>query len=366
MTTMIITLTLGSFIACGDKEEDTGTVTDTATTEETDTEETDTEETDTEETDTEETDTEETVTDADGDGFEAADDCNDDDASVNPDAEDTVGDGVDNNCDGIDGLDTDEDGYASITSGGDDCDDTNPDRNPGATEVEGDFVDQDCSFSQLNLDTTCSGYTAVRLTGPWWSWDVATGPEATDPDGDGIFTVEFENVLTEPLEYKWVVDGQFEADLTNAGFCADLTNPSGGFTNRIWMPGDGNTIEYPGTCFECGQTDWTSQQPVTIDLYTDATAAEASIVGPWWNWDAAQGPSATKIADGHFQFSLDPAPVENMEFVFVVDGNWEALVGADAGPTCNAINTDYVNFFNRFWLVGSGDQSYVFNSCANQ
>ena len=183
-------LTFGLFTACGDKEEDTATTTDTATTEETDTEETD----------TEETDTEDPITDADGDGFEGDDDCNDDNAAVNPDAEDVVGDGVDNNCDGIDGLDTDGDGYAAIASGGDDCADDNPDRNPGAAEIEGDYVDQDCSFLQLNLDTTCSDATEVRLTGPWWGWDAAAGPEGVKI-ADGHFQFTFDPAPGENMEF---------------------------------------------------------------------------------------------------------------------------------------------------------------------
>jgi hypothetical protein len=341
---MIISLTLGSFIACGDKEEDTGVVTDTATTEETDTEDTsDTEETDTE--DTEDTsDTEDEVVDADGDGVPASEDCDDSNADMPAN---------DADCDG------------ALTA--DDCDDNDATRYPGAEEIADDGIDQNCSTLELHLDTSCSSGTAVRLTGPWWGWDAAAGPEATDADGDGVFTVMFEEPPAEPMEYKWIVDGEFEADLMNAGFCADMTNPSGGFANRIWMPGDGNTVEYPGTCFECGQTDWTSQQPVTIELHTDATATGAHITGPWWGWDPAGGPEAVKIADGHFQFSFDPAPGENMEFLFVVDGVVEGLIsaydGANVGPTCRAINTDYANYFNRYWLAGSGDQEYVFNTC---
>jgi len=74
--------------------------------------------------------------DSDQDGFIDANcplgsDCNDNDSSINPAAQDTVGDGIDQNCDGLDGVDADHDGYPSIDSGGSDCDDNNPLINPG-------------------------------------------------------------------------------------------------------------------------------------------------------------------------------------------------------------------------------------------
>lgn len=64
--------------------------------------------------------------DGDGDGFSAsANDCNDADASINPGAVDQIGDAIDNNCDGVDGVDADGDGSASTGSGGTDCADDN-------------------------------------------------------------------------------------------------------------------------------------------------------------------------------------------------------------------------------------------------
>ena len=80
-------------------------------------------------------------TDADEDGYVAAEDCDDTNAAIHPDAEE-VCDGVDNNCiDGIDeGFDEDED---SVTSCNGDCDDSDPDTFINAPELC-DGKDNDC------------------------------------------------------------------------------------------------------------------------------------------------------------------------------------------------------------------------------
>jgi len=64
--------------------------------------------------------------------------------TINPAATDIVGDGVDQNCDGIDGTDADGDGHASLVSGGDDCDDAEPSVSPSMSEICGNGVDDDC------------------------------------------------------------------------------------------------------------------------------------------------------------------------------------------------------------------------------
>jgi hypothetical protein len=64
--------------------------------------------------------------DMDGDGIVASLDCDDNNALINPGAMDFVGDGIDQNCDGVDGTDLDGDGFPSFQSGGTDCLDTDP------------------------------------------------------------------------------------------------------------------------------------------------------------------------------------------------------------------------------------------------
>ncbi len=89
-------------------------------------------------------------------------DCDDTDASVNPDATETPYDGVDDDCDGADLEDVDRDGFLSDTVGGDDCDDTDAHVFPGAYEDTSDGVDKDCVGSTDSSDT--DSYTRLSLS----------------------------------------------------------------------------------------------------------------------------------------------------------------------------------------------------------
>ena len=88
--------------------------------------------------------------DADGDGYPASEDCDDDDPTVHPGAEETWYDGTDQDCAGDDDYDADADGHAHEDHAGDDCDDGDASIHPGAEELRCDGIDQDCD----GADTT--------------------------------------------------------------------------------------------------------------------------------------------------------------------------------------------------------------------
>ena len=146
--------------------------------------------------------------DADGDGFgdpfssmsacdepsgysTDASDCDDMDASVNPDAEEVWYDGTDGDCDGWSDFDADMDGFDSAAEAedGDDCDDEDPDINLDAEDVWGDGIDSDCDGSDAAFgDTGMYDTGSVEDTGS--SDDTGssvgddTGDSTVDPGGD--------------------------------------------------------------------------------------------------------------------------------------------------------------------------------------
>lgn len=108
--------------------------------------------------------------DNDGDHFCLPEDCDDNDPSIYPGAPEIPGDGIDQNCDGMDAclcyVDQDNDGFGNahgnviVSPDGDcdddgeayaalDCNDLNCSIYPGAPEIANDGIDQDCNGLDL-------------------------------------------------------------------------------------------------------------------------------------------------------------------------------------------------------------------------
>ena len=98
--------------------------------------------------------------DADNDGYDEdssdcrGTDCDDTDVTIYPGAPETPYDGIDQDCDGLDLVDVDGDGYSSTIVGGSDCDDSDASIYVGAIE-DADGADDDCDGT---VDETTEWY----------------------------------------------------------------------------------------------------------------------------------------------------------------------------------------------------------------
>ncbi|MFH1467059.1 MAG: MopE-related protein [Pseudomonadota bacterium] len=103
--------------------------------------------------------------DLDADGWTVAQgDCDDWDTALHPEASDAAGDGIDQNCDGADGIDADGDGVASTASGGEDCWDDDATR---------------AGIPTWYMDADADGWGA-----DWYSWQACLSGEGAAQDGD--------------------------------------------------------------------------------------------------------------------------------------------------------------------------------------
>ena len=125
--------------------------------------------------------------DFDRDGSPDDADCGPSDAAVHPGAADSVGDGFDQDCDGLDGQDRDGDGHASVASGGLDCNDADDAVHPDAFEEPEDGVDNDCQDGDLLCDADGDGEDGAQCAGLDCD-DTNTHCilDCSDGDGDGV------------------------------------------------------------------------------------------------------------------------------------------------------------------------------------
>ncbi len=132
--------------------------------------------------------------DQDGDRYKAEEyegsDCDDTDATVHPDAEDSWYDGVDSDCDGASDYDQDGDGYEHDAYGGDDCDDEDSGVHPDLPDDDGDGTDDDCNgsvdddISLPDADAVLQGESSNDQAG-----EVLSGAGDVNGDGNDDFIV---------------------------------------------------------------------------------------------------------------------------------------------------------------------------------
>ena len=94
--------------------------------------------------------------DSDNDGYPEDKDCDDNDATIHPRAEETPYDGIDQDCNGEDLIDADGDGFIAVEADGDDC-------NDDQAYIHPDTADFPAEQRMNGDDTDCDGTLRIRL-----------------------------------------------------------------------------------------------------------------------------------------------------------------------------------------------------------
>ena len=131
--------------------------------------------------------------DFDKDGFREEFDCNDNNAAINPNAEEISYNGIDENCDGKDLIDVDKDGYNAIISGGNDCNDNDETINPGSADVYKNCKNDAPLIDYIQRIIVSEGEIAIVIT------------NAIDPENDTlIYSINDSRFIQENKNtFKW-------------------------------------------------------------------------------------------------------------------------------------------------------------------
>jgi phosphatidylglycerophosphate synthase len=199
--------------------------------------------------------------DADQDGYTVEEgDCDDDDRSVHPGAEEVWYDGIDQNCDGLSDDDQDGDGFDVA----DDCDDTDAEVNPAAEEVC-DGVDNNCDgVTDVGSEDAVTAYVDADADG-WGSDDEEpiTACDGEVPAGyaivggdcdDGEYTTAPDALeLCDGVDND--CDGEVDEDAIDAPEQYRDADGDGFGDGSIWILACGDTEGYVDNADDCDDDD---------------------------------------------------------------------------------------------------------------
>ena len=227
------------------------------------------------------------------------------------------------------------------------------------------------------VDLCGAAADSVRLTGPFWGWDLNGGPIATD-NGNGTWSVTFDPSPTENMEYLWIVDGTQEnliQAMVDGGACAPVTDFAN-YANRLWEVGGDNPSDVYNSCGACDGTgggsttfnvDMTCVDAAGATVNGATSFTEVFVTGPWCGWCASDGYNVLTDADGDGVYSVEIGGLTGtVEYKYGIDAftDQEQLVddmanGADCAPV-----TDFAGYANRQVEAGASSND-VFGSCSS-
>lgn len=223
--------------------------------------------------------------------------------------------------------------------------------------------------SQISI-VTSGVYLMGSFTTPAWQEGAIL---MSDSDGDGIYTVTTNVSGAAEIQFKFNngdpfpngetdYSGEETADFINLGCGVD--NGFGGSNRTHIRSGVAETLTTTcfNSCVECAEI--MPALVITVD-FCDNFPSEVRMTGPWWGWDTNAGPVATNNGDGSWSVTFDPAPTEEMHYLWIADGVQEDLVAAAIASddwSCAPI-TDYISYANRQWEVGSGNVTNIYGTC---
>lgn len=276
----------------------------------------------------------------DGLPYTGDDDCDDNNNSFYPGAPDGYGDGLDSNCDGTDGIDSDGDGVAVL---GDDCNDSDPTEYPGAPELcNGEIEDCDGTLPDDEVDGDGDGY--VECVG----W-VGTEPLIIG-DGDcgpgDIFTYPGAPELCSGIDNdcNGIVDDNFDLDGDGYSPCAgdcDDTDP-GSFVAGLphVTQAAGTFLGICGGAFEMGCT--TSQSNCPAD---ENPAHYVTLTNNFWM-------SETEVTQGQWQA--------------LMGNNSAGFIGCGADCPMETVNWfEALTFANALSAAEGRTECYLLSGCTN-
>ncbi len=315
--------------------------------------------------------------DVDGDGYGSVVDCNDDDVNVNPGERETIGNGIDDDCDGdVDcddsevpmtdyGLDADRDGYFDDFDG------------DGAVDVVKMCDDTDENAAKISAMTGGSG--DVESFDPIvYSGDPFTGyvlPDADCDDADAAvnpMASEVCNGIDDDCDgsiddgadlstYYW--DGDMDG-FGNASISADACEPGEGWVLDSTDCDDADATVYPEAPELC---DEQANDCLTADTWMPAD--ETDLMGTWY---------ADGDTDGYGDASMPTSACAQPEGTVAGDtdcddAEWAINPGAD--ELCDTIDnncdgsidgTDSVDQVTRYRDHDGdlyGDETFTATSC---